>query len=117
MARFFGVIGFKLEDEETSPGVWKEVVVEHNYYGDILRNAREFNGDDKVNPDVSISNSISIVADEFANENISAMRYVSWRGLLHSITNVEVQHPRLLLRLGGVYRGARPTLDPSPETG
>ena len=34
MSRWYGKIGFSVQ-EETSPGIWNEVVVEKNYYGDI----------------------------------------------------------------------------------
>jgi hypothetical protein len=59
----------------------------------------------KVNDDLSVNNSISIVADEYANEHFFAIRYVAWAGTLWTVTNVEVQSPRLLLTLGGVYNG------------
>jgi hypothetical protein len=35
------------------------------------------------------------------------MRYVEWLGTLWVVTNVEVQSPRLLLTLGGVYNGPK----------
>jgi hypothetical protein len=65
-------------------------------------------GGEKVNPDISVGNSISILADNDANENIFAMRYIKWMGTLWIIDNVDVESPRLILRLGGVYNGPRP---------
>lgn len=104
MARFYGVIGYG-ETVETKPGVWEDVVIEHNYYGDVLRNARGLETGDKVNFDISVSNSISIVADAYAQEHFFAMRYVRWAGTLWTVSDVEVKSPRLILRLGGVYNG------------
>ncbi|MCM1224006.1 MAG: hypothetical protein NC548_57095, partial [Lachnospiraceae bacterium] len=63
------------------------------------------------NDDISIANEISIVADPFANENFYSMRYVVFRGAKWKISNVEVQYPRLILTIGGVYNddnGAAP---------
>jgi hypothetical protein len=67
---------------------------------------------DKVNNDISVGNSISIVADAYANTHFFAMRYIKWAGTLWTISDVEVQSPRLILQLGGVYNG--PT-GPTPD--
>lgn len=85
--------------------MFKEGRVEYEYYGDILENTRELGPDDKVNDDLSVSNSISIVADEYANVHFHAIRYVRWAGVLWTVRSVKSQSPRLILRLGGVYHG------------
>ena len=105
MARFYGRVGYVHESVETSPGVWDEVIVEHSYYGDVLRNSRNIIQGENINPDLSVSNIISIVADAYANDHFSAIRYVEWLGVLCTVPNVEVQSPRLLLNLGEVYNG------------
>ena len=105
MARFSGKVGYAGETVETSPGVWKEVVVERSYFGDVLRNTRRLQEGVSVNDDLSVGNSISIVADQYASEHFFAIRYVEWQGVLWKVSDVEVQSPRLLLRLGGVYNG------------
>ena len=108
MAKYAGKVGYAPTTVETAPGVWTEVVVERDYVGDILRNTRKLQTGESVNDDLSVDNSISIVADAYANENIFAIRYVQWMGALWKVTNVEVQSPRLLLRLVGVYNGPTP---------
>jgi hypothetical protein len=107
MAKFFGKIGFG-ETVETAPGVWTDDIVEHEYYGDVVRNTRRLQDSENLNDDLSVSNSISIVADAYANEHFFAIRYIWWAGALWTVSDVEVQSPRLLLRLGGVYNGPRP---------
>lgn len=107
MAKFFGVVGFAGERKETSPGIWEETMVEYPYYGDIVRPSQSIQSGDAVNPDISLSSAVSIIADEYVNEHISAMRYVSLAGVLWKIVTVEPQRPRLLLRLGGVWSGRR----------
>ena len=102
--RFFGRIGYG-ESVETAPGVWTDQITERNYYGDVVRNARNLSDGDQLNPDLSVQNSISIVADAYANEHFFAIRYVEWSGVLWTVSEVEVQSPRLLLRLGEVYNG------------
>ena len=88
------------------------MIVEREYVGDILRNTRRLQSGESVNDDLSVNNMISIVADPYANENFFAIRYVQWMGTLWKVTEVEVQSPRLLLRLGEKYNG--PIAPPTP---
>lgn len=102
MAKFFGKIGFT-ETKETAPGVWIEEVSEKEYYGDVLSLNRKLETGEHLNDDINVNNRISILADPFAFERFSSMRYVSWMGTKWKVTNVEVQYPRLILSIGGVY--------------
>lgn len=106
MARYCGEIGYAETNVETAPGVWEDVIKERTYFGDVLRISRQLETvTDKVNGDISIGNSFSIVADAYAYENFFAMRYIKWMGTYWAVTNVEVQRPRLILSVGGVYNG------------
>lgn len=107
MAKFFGKVGYA-HSTNGQNGVWTEVITEKPVYGDVLRNARRLTSGAEVNPDLSIDNSLSILADPYSLENIFAIRYVEWAGALWTVSSVEVQSPRLLLRLGGVYNGPTP---------
>ena len=69
----------------------------------MIRNIRQLEASDKVNDDINISNEISIIADPFAYQNFHAMRYVEFMGAKWKISSVEVQYPRLILTVGGVY--------------
>lgn len=116
MAKFYGEIGYG-ETVENPPGsgIWVDSIAEYSYYGDVVRNARHIQeGFDKVNYDLSVSNSISIVADAYAREHFFAIRYIRWAGTLWTVSDVEVQSPRLLLRLGGVYNGPTAPAPASP---
>jgi len=104
--KFFGNIGYGLQ-QEIRPGVWDSVITEKPYFGDVTRAARRLSEGTEVNNDISVTNSISIVADAFANGHIFAMKYVKWEGQYWIVTEVEVQRPRLLLRLGGIYNGPK----------
>ena len=114
MAKFFGKIGYGIAEESPEDsGIWVDTIVEREYYGDVVRNTRRLDAGESLNDDISVSNSISIVADAYANEHFFAIRYVEWAGTFWIVSEVEVQRPRLLLRLGGVYNG--PTV-PAPLT-
>lgn len=111
MARFAGKVGFG-ETVNRGNGVWEDVMSERPYYGDVVRNRTAFDGSEKVNEDLRISHSISIVADAFAVDHMFAIRYVQWAGSRWIVTAVEIQRPRLLLQLGGVYNGPTPVETP-----
>lgn len=102
MARFCGIVGFA-ETRETRPGVWEEIMTERQYYGDVVRNIRKLQSTSQLNDNVDVSNNISIVADPYANQNFHAIRYVIFMGTKWKVSSVEVQYPRLVLTVGGVY--------------
>ena len=103
MARFYGPVGYIVE--ETANDITKEVPYERFYKGDLVSNNRRLEQGIGVNDDIKINNQISIVADPYALSHIFAMRYVKWMGSAWKITNVDVQTPRLILTLGGLYHG------------
>lgn len=102
MAKFFGKIGYGVT-EEVKPGVWKNRITEREYFGDLTRNTRRLESASQVNDNINISNEISIVADPFAYENFHSMLYAEYNGAKWRISSVEVQYPRLILSIGGLY--------------
>lgn len=105
MAKFYGEIGYA-ETVETRPGVYIDRIIERNSYGDILKDtSSRSNSTDSVNDNLNINNRISIIADPYAINHFHSMIYVEFMGAKWKITNVEVQYPRLILSVGGVYNG------------
>lgn len=103
MAKFYGPVGYA-ETVEIRPGVWDERITVRNYSGDLVRNTSRWStSSDSTNDDLNINNQISIVADPFAYQKFHAMKYVEYLGVKWKITSVEVQRPRLILTIGGVY--------------
>lgn len=102
MAKFYGDIGFAIA-KETSPGIWEEEITERKYYGDVTKSSSRFQSADKINDDITFNNTISIVADPYANENFQYMKYVNYMGTKWKITNAEIQYPRIILTIGGMY--------------
>jgi len=104
--KFYGPVGYGVSAETPAgSGIWRDVMTERQYYGDVIRNSRQLHPGETLNNEISVSNSISIVADAYANENFFAIRYIKWMGVLWTVQNVQVQSPRLVLTLGGVYNG------------
>ena len=114
MARFAGKVGYA-EQQETVPGVWEDVITEKQYRGDVLRNtASHKETPDSTNDELRVSNSISIVADAYALNHFFAIKYLRWQGACWKVDSVEVQAPRLILRIGGVYHGITAPVAPTP---
>ena len=105
--RFHGNVGYG-ESAETAPGVWKDVITEREYYGDVIRNTRQLQQGVSVNDDIVVGNRISIVADQYATQYFAKIKYVAWERTLWKVTDVEVQRPRLILSIGSVYDGPTP---------
>ena len=104
MAKFCGNIGY-IKTVEVEPGIWDEEKIERMYYGDLIRDTSRFQSSGGVNDDITLGNNISIVADPYANENFRYIRYAEFMGAKWKVTNAEIQYPRILLTIGGVYNG------------
>ena len=102
MSRWYGKIGFETQ-EETSPGIWNEIIVEKNYYGDIRNRSRRWQGNQDLIDDVTITNEITITTDPYIIENLTGIKYVEIMGIKWKITNITLNAPRLTLSLGGIY--------------
>lgn len=104
MARWFGKIGYVIQTEpDENNDVWKQETVERDHYGDILRNARRYEQGTSINDDLVLNNQLSILVDGYANAHYGAIRYAVIGGVKWKVTNAELQRPRLILTLGGVY--------------
>lgn len=104
MAKWCGKVGYAVSTE-TAPGIYSDRIVERVYYGDLIRNTSRWQNGESANDDLNISNQISILADQFAYQNFHSIKYVEFMDANWKITNVEVQHPRLILMIGGLYNG------------
>lgn len=104
MDKFSGTLGFAIT-EETRPGVWKDVITEKAAYGDILRYSRRNSPSEHLNDNINISNQISIVANTFITNNYQNLKYVKFKNAetKWKVTDIELQFPRILLTVGGVY--------------
>ena len=101
--RFFGNIGFE-QTLEVEPGIWEESISKRPYQGDVIRNQRRWQEQqDSINDKINISNEVSVLADDYLLENLGSMRWVEFNGVKWKISWVNLQYPRVVLTLGGVY--------------
>ena len=106
MAKYCGLVGIATQ-QETSPGVWKPVIVEHEVFGDVVRDNVNFqqSSSDQLNDKIKINNQISIIVDPIVMENFSSIIYITYWGAKFKIVTAEVKYPRVLLSMGEVYNG------------
>ena len=102
--RFYGKVGYQIESE-AEDSVWVATMVAKPYFGDVIRNNSRRDTGDVINDTININNRISIVADPFAFENFQNMKYVEWLKQLWCVKSAELQPPRIILEIGGVYNG------------
>ena len=108
--RFYGKVGYgESVEDPVGSGVWVDKITERIYRGDVIRNTRNLDDAEKLNADITVGNSISVVADQFAVEHFFLIKYVEWAGVLWTVRSVEVRSPRLILSLGEVYNGPTPS--------
>lgn len=101
--KFNGKIGFYEGTTETVPSVYKPVIKELPYKGDILNNVRKFQETQNQNDTLTISNRISILSDLYCIKHWMSIRYVLWNGIKWKVISVDVSYPRVILTLGGIY--------------
>lgn len=106
MARFYGPIGFVEQVENpVGSGIWVDNPIEKNYRGEVSRNTKRWDDGNQLNKNLNISNTISIVADPYVSDHLSQIRYVKWLNNYWEINSIDVEFPRLILSIGGVYNG------------
>lgn len=104
MGRYYGKVGYSTTKEK-APGVWVDDIVERRYYGEVIQHRTRWQNSQNLNDDLKTSTTIEILADVYAYEHFSRIKYVEWMGVLWKVTDVAPRRPRLSLTLGGEYNG------------
>ena len=106
MAKWSGIIGY-IKTVEIERGVWTDgEPMERKHFGDTISSRNKIQqAPDSTNSNIILSNNISIITNSFATENFGYMKYAIIKGIKWKITDVEVQYPRLILTIGGIYNG------------
>lgn len=105
--KFSGKIGFWIEDIETKPGVFRPMIVEKTYKGDVLSNIRRFQSvENQQNENLTVNNKLSIISDLYMQRNWSSIKYILWNNVKWKAKSVDIgSYPRVIIELGGIYNG------------
>lgn len=110
MARFSGMVGYVLNvPDPLYPSVFVDEVVERKRFGDIIKESSKWQPNQNLNDDIEVTNRVSLVSDKFSLENLGYMKYITLYGQRWSIRSVTIEHPRIIVTLGGLYNGPTPT--------
>ena len=102
--KWYGEIGFHDEVEE-EPGVWVPKIVPKKFFGNVLKNSWNEQLSDKINADLHVTNRLSVVADQYLQNNFHKIAYITFGGAKWLVSSVEkeLDNPRLTLSLGSLY--------------
>lgn len=103
--KYVGNIGFLSSNTEVTGGIATQPIISKRYFGEIITTSSRLQTQDKINPDVTINNSIAILLDGYLNNNLSNIVYVEFLNKKWSVSSIELRHPRVILSLGGLYNG------------
>jgi hypothetical protein len=104
MAKFAGLVGY-VTQEETSPGVWSPVEKPIMMKGDVISQRANVLNDNNVNSNITLNHRVSLLGDSYAFDNYYAIRWVIFRGKKVEVSSVEIQRPRVIVSLGGLWNG------------
>ena len=105
MSKAFLRVGYARSAETDTSVYSDEIEKEGEYTADLIRNSRSINNGDKINDEINIANRFSFIADPYAFSHFLNIRYVIYMGTAWRVTDVEVEYPRLIISVGGVYTG------------
>ena len=104
MTKFSGMVGYVTQGE-TVPGVWSSIENPVLMRGDVIRAGLSRQNDNKVNNDVALNHRVSVLGDAYAFQQYFNIKWVELDGMKWEVTSVELQRPRIILSLGGMWNG------------
>lgn len=117
--KFYGNIGFAVT-QDMGDDVWKEIITDKKYAGDVFRLQRNRDSGEHINDGLRINTQISVLMDPWFHDHLSGLRYVDFCGSKWIAESVDVNYPRVNITLGGLYHGnepeEEPEVDPIEET-
>lgn len=104
MNQFVGVIGYA-NQVETSPGIWRDQISEISVRGTILKNIRRWNEQESATDNLTLQSRFSVIAPPKLVATAATMRYITVDGHSWEVTSFEIEHPRIVISIGGIYNG------------
>lgn len=108
MARYHGRVGFLIPEDNQETGIAKERAVEKPFFGTVREHTRRWETTDGKNDDLTISNQIAIVANDYAYKYASSIAYATFMGQRWKVNSIQLKPPQIILTLGGIWNGSTP---------
>lgn len=103
MSKFSGHIGYLKDTGTDDTGVYHVDIERFPIHGDLIRLSRDLSEQQQKTDEITLGNRFSIVASSYATQNFTRIAYIEYLGTKWKATSVEVQSPRLIITVGGVY--------------
>lgn len=104
--KWYGIVGYNIREPiEEDSDIYDNDTVKRPYFGEETRLSSKWITSGHKLDDKDINTEISIVADPYALQHFSDIAFVEFMGERWDVTAVQVQRPRLILSVGGVYNG------------
>lgn len=103
MAKYYGLIGYQVDNVQIRPGVFGSKIEERTVYGEYDRIIKNTENPGQVNDNITLNHRISFIAAAFAIDNPYNIKYATFRGAKWKVTSIEENYPRVILNLGGIY--------------
>ena len=113
--KYSGKIGFEVTVND-GDGVWKPIITDKPYTGDVLRLIRNKDSGDHIIDGLKLNSQFSILMDPFFQDHFSSVKYIEYMGTKWSIESIEPNYPRVLITPGGIYHGDEPEEEPEGST-
>lgn len=104
MAKFSGLVGYTSK-EETTPGVWSTVENPRKMKGDIIRQGANYSSSNHISDDVSLNHRVSLIGDAYAFDRYYDIKWVEIDSIKWKVESIEIQRPRIIVSIGGVWNG------------
>ncbi len=102
--RFHGIlIAITEKEDPNNPGVFPSTEVEYKVFGDYFSEKMNATHGAYVSDNISMSNRISIRAPKHLFDEVETIRSLKIKNTLWRISNIELQYPRMIITLGGLY--------------
>lgn len=104
MAKYAGQVGFASQ-VETVPGVWVNDIKERFLKGDVIRANANIESGTNINNDVSLNHRVSLIGASISTAEYYNIKYITLDGFKWEAKSIEIQRPRLIVTLGGMWNG------------
>ena len=104
--KFSGKVGFSTS-KEVALDVWEDVVEEKPMRGDVLKSYAYYPNVTAMHETTNLGHRISLIGNEYLLKQYMQMKYVVMDGTYWEVSTVEIQRPRVIATLGGIYNGPK----------
>lgn len=102
--RYSGKLGLS-EQKEVRPGIWEDVITEHDVRGTVEVKSETLTIGDQILPGYRTTTSVSLLSRGPEIQRNSDIAYITYLGKRWVVQSITTDYPRITLYLGEEYHG------------